>query len=203
MSLRRGRIVGIAIPLACLMALGPRVGSAAPPTEEPAPKLPATSAAPPRETWRWYGWQTLAADGVAGAIFLVAYADDHNPALFGLSGVSFALGAPAIHVAHGRWAVAMGSLGLRILGPCVGAVIGAGADVRASQDAAGGGDTHGKWTAVGAGLGGVVVSAIDAAILAHDPHWSRPPPPSERALSPLPQLLVLRQGIGLTYSGQF
>jgi hypothetical protein len=202
-NVHRGWIIGLASPLALFTALTPRVCAATPPVEEP-PSAPSTTrASPSRETWRWYGWQTFAADSVAGALFLGAYADHHNTALYALSGVTFGLGAPAIHVAHGRWAIAVGSFGLRILGPVVGGVIGAGADVRHSENN-GGDDSHGKWAALGAGIGGLVVSAIDGVLLAHDPELSPLPPRAQSLLShSLPEVVLLRQGVALGYSGQF
>jgi hypothetical protein len=61
----------------------------------------------------------------------------------------------------------------------------------------------GKWTAVGAGIGGLVVSVIDGALLAYEAQ--SPPPPRNQLLMavPLPQLVVLRHGIGLGYAGRF
>ena len=93
---------------------------------------------------------------------------------------------------------AMGSLGLRLLGPFVGGVIGAGADVRASEHTA---DSHGKWAVLGVGLGGLVVSAIDGAILGWEIKASSPP--RTQALLALPDLVLLRNGMALGYSGQF
>ena len=203
-SVQRAWIAEIALPVACFIASAPRVCAAAPPTEERPDESSATPAPPPREAPRWYGWQTFAVDSVAGAIFLGAIADDHNSLLFGLSGVTFSLGAPAIHVAHGRWGVAVGSLGMRMLGPFVGTMIGSGADVRASANGDAGSDTHGKWSVIGAGIGGLVVSVIDGVILAYDQPLSSSPPRNQalRADS-LPQLIVLRHGIALGYAGQF
>lgn len=189
---------------ALLVALAPSVCLAAPPAEEQVeepPKVAADSSNKPR---RWYGWQTFAADGAAGALFLAAVADNHSTTLFALSGVTFGLGAPSIHLAHGHWDFALGSLGLRILGPFLGAVIGAQSDIRVSDDATGVASSN-KWGITGAAIGGLVVSAIDGVLIAYDTKASPPAPPHDQLLrlQSLPQLVVLRHGVGLGYSGQF
>ncbi|HKO51030.1 MAG TPA: hypothetical protein VJV79_25150 [Polyangiaceae bacterium] len=193
-------IIGVAVSCAALTALAPRVCSATPPAENTA-----SDSALPRANVarRWYGWQTFAADGAAGAFFLAAVADDHNTTLFGLSGLTFALAAPTLHLANGHWDFALGSLGLRILGPFLGAAIGAQSDVRVSEDATGVASSN-KWGVAGAGIGGLVVSAIDGLLIAYDTKGSAPVPPRKQLLRlELPQLLLLRHGIGLGYSGQF
>jgi len=202
---RRGWVIGVAVCGAVSIGLTSGVCWATPATQEPLSVPPTEAANSASDARRWYGWQTFAADGVAGALFLGAVADDHNVTLFGLSGVSFALGAPTLHVVHGRWSVALGSLGLRILGPFVGAVIGAQADVRTCADVDSCGLSSGKWGTAGAAIGGLVVSAIDGALLAYDAPLANPAPPRNQLLKlePLPQLVVLRHGIGLGYSGQF
>ncbi|HET7542311.1 MAG TPA: hypothetical protein VFK05_20725 [Polyangiaceae bacterium] len=196
--------IGVAIPAAVLFTLAPRVCAASAASEETPDAPPTSSADRAPEVRRWYGWQTFTTDGVAGALFLGAIAADYNSTLFGLSGVSFGLGTPAVHLAHGHWGVAIGSLGMRILGPFVGAAIGASGDVRYQDYAGGGGgDTSGKWTAIGAGIGGLVVSTIDGALLAYDRESPRPARNQLLLANSLPQVVVLRHGIGLGYSGQF
>jgi hypothetical protein len=132
-------------------------------------------------------------------------ADDYNTTLFVFSGLTFALGGPTIHAAHGRWGVAVGSLGLRILGPFLGAIVGAQADIRTSTDAAGGEASHDKWGPAGAAIGGLVASAIDGALIAYDTRPSSPVPPRNQLfrLESLPQIVVLKHGVALGYSGQF
>ncbi|MEI9953082.1 MAG: hypothetical protein WDO74_29900 [Pseudomonadota bacterium] len=197
---QRGWIIGVAIGCSLLVHLAPSVCSAAPPAEEP----PTTGSNPPQAARRWYGWQTFAADGVAGTVFLAAVADDHNTTLFALSGLSFGLGAPVIHLSHGNWQVALGSLGLRVAGPFVGALIGSQSDIRVSEDATST-DRSSKWGVAGAAIGGLVASAIDGLLLSYDTRVSSPAPPHNQLLraDSFPQLVVLRQGVGLEYSGQF
>ena len=190
--MQRGGSIGVGVLCAvCVITLVPGVCAAAPPD--------AGSANTQQTTRRWYGWQTLSADTVAGGLFLAAAAHDHDTTLFGLSGVTFGLGAPAIHLAHGNWDIALGSLGLRTLGPFLGAVIGAASDVRVRDDANGRDGSSSKWTIVGAGIGGLVVSAIDGSFLAYDTRVSSSPSQAKY----FPQLLVLRQGLGVGLSGQF
>src|SRR6478735_7983019 len=127
------------------VGLIPSVCVAAPPAESMAAEPDVRGA---NEARRWYGWQIFTADLTAGALFLGAVADDHNSALFGLSGFSFGLGGPTIHAAHGRWDVALGSLGLRVLGPVVGAVIGVQADTPNGVAAAAAGAPARPWARI-------------------------------------------------------
>ena len=177
---QRRWLVGSAMLWAFSNALSPRVCAATPPTEKRASEPPA-SENPPRQAWRWYGWQTFAADGAAGALFLAATADNHSTTLYALSGVTFGLGAPTIHLAHGHWDFALGSLGLRLLGPFLGAVIGAQSDIRVSEDATGSASSN-KWGITGAAIGGLVVSAIDGVLLAYDTNDASPTPPPKQLL---------------------
>jgi hypothetical protein len=82
------------------------------------------AAPPPRE--QWYGWQTLAVDGVAAAMATTALALKTGAAtdFWGLGIGTYALGAPIIHVVHGRPWVGLGDLGLRLGVPFVGMFIG-------------------------------------------------------------------------------
>jgi hypothetical protein len=189
---------------ALFVALAPSVCSAAPPTAEQPGDPAATTTKPPLLVRRWYGWQTFAADGAAGALFLTGVADDHNVTLFALSGTTFGFGAPAIHVAHGNWEVALASIGVRIAGPLTGILIGSQSDIRASEDATSS-DASSKWAIAGAGIGGLVASAIDGLLLAYDTRLESPAPARNQLLRAelLPQVTVLKRGVFLGYSGQF
>lgn len=182
----------------------PSVCLAAPPAESPTDTPVDPQASPPSER-HWYGWQIFSADAAAGALFLGAVADDHSATLFGLSGVAFAVGGPAIHGAHGRWDIALGSLGLRVLGPVVGVVIGAQGDrPRAVYDSSNSNGSSSKWAITGVAIGGIVASVLDGLLLSYDPPAARAAPRNQLLkVDSFPQLLVLRQGIGLGYSGQF
>ncbi len=80
--------------------------------------------------------------------------------------VGYALGAPIVHAAYGKWARAGQSLGVRLAVPLVGAAIGceaAGGTSRTSDDD----DDGGCWLGLPIGLaaGMVVAQIIDAAYL--------------------------------------
>jgi len=202
---QRGSVIGSALFWALLLSLAPDVCAAAPPAAEQLGDPPAAQSSASLTTRHWYGWQTFAADGAASALFLSAVADDHNSTLFTLSGLTFGLGAPAIHVSHGNWELALASLGLRFAGPFVGAMIGSQSDSRASE-AATSADRSSKWAITGVGIGGLVASAIDGLLLSYD---TRAPSPSAKTRQQLlgavslPQLTVLERGVFLGYSGHF
>lgn len=140
---------------------------------------PSARAATPEKPSRWYGWQTLAADGGAAVLVLSAVSFDQRPGspstalAFGALG-TYALGGPIIHLVHQNYGRSAASLGMRVGGPILLAVTGA---VVAC------GDDHGEFCGLGAGLLGAslgVVTAItvDAAVFAYDdepePEAARP-----------------------------
>jgi hypothetical protein len=71
----------------------------------------------------WYGWQTLLTDGGAIALPVIASAFQNEPAtivaLCAGAG-AFVLGAPIVHLAHGRRGAFALSLGLRLALPALG-----------------------------------------------------------------------------------
>jgi hypothetical protein len=206
--------VEVAVSAALIFGLSPVVCSAASPAQVASPVQSAqeeAAATPANEAnvlpivRRWYGWQTFAVDGVAAGLFVGAVADQHNTALFGVSAITFGFGAPAIHVAHGHWDLALGSLGLRIIGPLLGAALGSQFDVHTSNDGPGAADSSSKWTAAGVAIGGLVASVTDGLALAYDAQIPTSVRPRNQLLraEPFPQLMVLRHGAGLGYSGRF
>jgi hypothetical protein len=94
----------------------------------------------PAPTERWYGWQTLAADGAGIGLLIYsgsAAFEGTLPIVAGTLGVgTLLLGAPAIHAAHGRWGTGALSLGLRIALPLVGVGI-AGASSNSCSECGG------------------------------------------------------------------
>src|SRR5688572_7414027 len=146
----------------------------------------------PRKS-RWYGWQTLATDGAAlTAILLSASADQDGGALVGLGLAAYALGGPIVHMAHDRAGVGVGSLGMRIGAPLVGAAIGAEAancpDRPDREMFCGMGEI-----ALGVLIGAGTAIAIDAAVLAREPapDSTRPRIVPGLALTPEKRALVL------------
>jgi len=134
---------------------------------------------------RWYGGQTLGVDAAAGGLFALTV-----PAVlvfppaavltFGGSFVTYVLGPPGIHLVHGRPDAAAWSLGMRVLGPPVGALLALtavsvgrrivdGPPPPRSQDVDGGDRSGFGIALMGAGLSIPVVIALDAALLAWDP----------------------------------
>jgi hypothetical protein len=187
------------------VAIFPRVCAATPPTEEQLAEPPKADSSAPRATRRWYGLQTFSTDAAAGAMFLGAIAANHNDALFGLSALTFGVGAPAIHVAHGNWEVSLASVGLRTFSLLCGTLIGGSYDDHGVDDTTASNQPSDKWMLVGAGIGGLLASATDGLLLAYDTRVPKPPPERNQLLSvnPFPQVVVLRRGAGLGYSGQF
>jgi hypothetical protein len=92
----------------------PTLSTAAPSTRgEPAED----SVVRPRES-RWYGWQTLLVD--VPAIVAFAVPSPRGPAALTYAGLGlYALGAPAVHLGHGRGGIAAADLGLRVGAPLV------------------------------------------------------------------------------------
>lgn len=77
---------------------------------------------------RWYGWQTLATDGAAFALFAYAGTQQFSGALPNVASTTgvamLLLGAPTVHWAHGRIGTGFLSLGMRLVAPTLGAVVG-------------------------------------------------------------------------------
>lgn len=164
------------------MAAAPHASAAEPtssasaPTSEPVPDAPSA-----RVKEHWYGWQTLAPDGVAAMMASAALATGGDPAFWELSIGTFALGAPIVHVAHGRPLVGLGDFVLRLGVPFVGMYLGGQIDVRQPYQC----DadlycTQPETGMITGGLiGGVAVSALDAAVFAYE----APAPEKHRVLA--------------------
>ena len=121
--------------------------------------MPSAAPAAPSESG-WYGGQTLGVDGVALALFALGAANGgSNPStatsLMVTSGITYVLGGPVIHIAHGRY-------GTAAVGGVAGAVLfGAASN---STGALIGGATGAIF---GLGTGVIVASVLDSAVLAH------------------------------------
>jgi hypothetical protein len=121
----------------------------------------------------WYGYQTLAVDGVsAGLIGVNAYlikkdtehgdTGDHTGVyviLAGLGGLGYLFGGPTVHWAHGRTGIGFADLGARVALPLAG--LGIGALIPARDQTPG--------IIIGAIIGGCLAVALDAVVFARDP----------------------------------
>jgi hypothetical protein len=86
------------------------------------PESPGAERPPPSQS-RWYGYQTLVADGPSVALGAVGFAT-HSSAISTAGLLGYALGGPIIHVAHGHVGKGVGDLALRLGAPAVAAAIG-------------------------------------------------------------------------------
>jgi hypothetical protein len=141
----------------------------------PAPPLRTAPREATRESeTRWYGWQTLIADG--GALgFAVAAGSVNQRANSPSTGLAYAslgiylLGGPVIHLGHQSPGRAAASLGMRAGMPVLFGLIGAGAEHCS------GGDWCGlSGAAIGGSLGIIAAISLDAALLAREPVESHP-----------------------------
>lgn len=124
-----------------------------------------------------YALQTLAADGASIATVVSGAAIGQTPgAAMSIVGVAgYALATPIIHGLHHNWDRAAGSLGMRVLGIPVatigGALVGLAACPTPKTDGAAiaiGAVCAGVGGVAGAGLGAIVISAIDAVAFANE-----------------------------------
>jgi hypothetical protein len=106
----------------------------------------------------WYGWQPLIIDGLSIPLLAAA----------GAGGVTYLVGGPVVHLAHGRPGAALGSAGLRVGLPLVGGLISL-----AAYCGDGGGELCGLAVLPGAVVGALGAIAIDASLLS----WEKEPPP--------------------------
>lgn len=125
----------------------------------------------PEMTERWYGWQSLSADGAALLLLIAAGAssDQRNqlPAVFGYGSLGvYLLGGPVSHFAHDNPGRALGSLAMR-----AGLPLAFGAAGSQLEDCSGD-EGYDLCGIVGALLGGTLGIAtaitIDAALLSYE-----------------------------------
>ena len=172
-KVRRGRR-GTIWRLAAVLAAAAASSRGARAAEAPAPTEVETS---------WYGWQTLLSDaGAIGLWSLAAVVDDAqygspswrtyqawSTALTASGFAVYAVGAPAIHLAHGHADKAAESLVMRVGLPFGGALVG----VLAGASACGRSYDEVPCPLVlgvlGFVAGGVAAMIVDAVVLAHEP----------------------------------
>lgn len=184
---RRSCLAGLVLAIALATSAHARA-------DEPAPAE--VSASPPavaggqrrvqlEEETEWYGWQTLIADGTSVLILPIVAGVTQSPTLGGIAVGGYFLAPPIIHGAHGRWAMFAASLGLRVVMPVVGGLLGAAAE----------GDCGGDLcipvgAAIGVAVGVLGAIALDASLLSYetvdaDPRYrGRSRKPGDLAWSP-------------------
>jgi hypothetical protein len=120
--------------LACLaltVALFARSSAALadqPPTSPPPATVPALAPST-RTAWHWYGWQVLVADaslaGLAALGEVKPLQGEAGVGLAGIGAVGYVVDGLVIHAAHREYLAAGASVGVRLVFPLLGAVIGA------------------------------------------------------------------------------
>ncbi|CAN0563666.1 unnamed protein product, partial [Laminaria digitata] len=125
--------------------------------------------APPKPDLRWYGYQTLALDGVAAVGFIYGVFD-LQPEVMWSSVALYARGAPAVHVVQGEFAGLGKSLGARALltgaGAGLGVLFGLGLNEVLVGGDLGRGEVAEAFAPIGATLGAVAAMGLDASLVA-------------------------------------
>ncbi|MBL9109223.1 MAG: hypothetical protein JNM74_08130 [Myxococcales bacterium] len=123
---------------------------------------PARAQAEEASSTRWYGYQTIAVDATSIGLLAAAGAvhEDAMPWLAGSALGLYALGPVVVHGANGRGIAGLGSLGLRVGLPLVGAFLGLGVGAASSFKG------MAELAAGGAFVGAVGAMVLDAAFLA-------------------------------------
>lgn len=134
--------------------------------------LPALSHAADGVEDEWYGWQIMPVDAVSLGVMTYTIVWRHpstrvNNSLGYASLAGYTFGAPIVHLAHGQWWRASGSLGLRLGLPMLGALTASAIIGDTGNAETGYFDL--PWLVVGAGVGVLSAMALDAAFLAHKP----------------------------------
>ena len=185
----RSCFAGVVVTIALVTSARARADEEnAPP--EPSAEPPAVTGGPRRherevET-EWYGWQTLIADGTSVLVLPIVAGFARSPTLGVVALGGYFLAPPFIHGAHGRWGMFAASLGLRVVMPVVGGLLGAAVE---------GGDCGGDicvpvGAALGVAVGALGAVALDASLLSYetvdaDPRYrGRSRKPGDLAWSP-------------------
>jgi len=161
--------------------------------------------AAPASRGGWYGWQTLTVDGVSLVTmpFELAANTPSSTYLFVGSLSGFAFGAPLVHAAHGRWGTAAADLGMRVgflaVGNLAGAAIGkVGSPASCNHELPGCLTQTSTGMVVGATIGALAASLLDASVLARGARPSEVPPVPSFTWSPTASVLPSGGAAGLT-----
>lgn len=164
----------------------PAVQPAAPSTVPVAKPPPAADTPPPSSTEkaetesRWYGWQTLLADGLAAVAIPLS-----PPLALGL----YLGGGPIIHIVHLNGFKVLMSLGVRVIAPVTGALIGGFA-----SEGCDGFLCQLEGAAVGTIVGVGIAVVTDAALVSHEKV-----PAEKKSATLVPIILPGRIGLAGTF----
>jgi hypothetical protein len=163
----------------------------------------------------WYGWQVVATDGVALALSIAggaASSDNNsnaNAAFFALSGITYVLGGPIVHLAHHRAGTGFASLvlrvGLPVGGALMGGLIGEAVASGSHTDDQWGGLEHLETVAIavagGASVGAVAAVILDPTFLSYEERQAAP----QHARGPIvtPVVSAIKDGATLGVAGVF
>jgi hypothetical protein len=129
---------------------------------------------------KWYGVQTLTFDGASLAFLALGISEQESfPA--GAGAIGFLIATPIVHAVHRKGGRAWGSLGLRVALPTGGAIV------------------SGENPLIGALVGAMGASFIDALRAYDDPKPAAMPRRQTMLVSPI----VGRKGCGLSFGGSF
>ena len=133
-----------------------------------------------RSKGKWYGAETLAFDGLSLAAIALGV-DREEGFVTGVGVVTYLLATPIVHATHGKGGRGWGSFGLRLALPASGALV------------------SGDDPALGAFLGALGATLIDAVRAYEDPKRSVTAPRRTMQLAPM----VGRKGAALAFGGVF
>lgn len=124
-----------------------------------------------------YRAQTALADGAAAALVLGSLESGDSASETGLAeaaGATFLVGAPVVHLAHGRYGRAAISLALRVALPALGIAVGSSRSCAWDDDGCWAERDRAQLTGLLAGA--VVAAVLDSSLLAGGDDWPSPPP---------------------------
>jgi hypothetical protein len=143
-----------------------------------------------------YGWQTLAVDGSSLAVAVLTGVSHSSPDLFVVSLAGYVVGAPIVHGAHRRSGTAGADLALRLGAPLVGGLVGAGVAEATLPQCQGcfRGVGVAAVAALGAAVGMLTASIVDATCFAREPLQRDEPKTSRAAVNWSPSIAVTPKG---------
>ena len=170
-----------------------------PPPGQPTPAQPAQPPAKEKPAVvtekTWYGWQNLVADAVSVTVVSIGIANE-STGLTTAGVIGYVFGSPTVHWIHGKIGWGFGSMGMRILLPPTGLVIGLVAGAIAGE----GRDDDALVTGMIAGfyVGVAIPVVLDAVVLG----WEKNEVPAEKTSRMLqPEKLTVRPILRPTAGG--